>query len=161
MLKIFISLCVAGSVLFGADSEGFRDLKWGNQPTKNMILDGKDVHTNSKSYHIKNDKLTIATARLNYISYSFYNNKFMSVIIGYKGLGNFQVLKETLESKYGSAYQPNQFIDDYYWFGGNSTVAISYSEIKDGGSIYMVNTAIKEESEQYKSNLASKGVSDL
>lgn len=160
-MRILLSLIMLISMSFGADTEGFRDFKWGSAPTKSMILDSKDIHTNSKDYRIKNDKLSIATARLNYISYSFHNNKFMSVMMGYKGLGNFQVLKETLESKYGSAYQPNQFIDDYYWFGGNSTIAISYSEIKDGGSIYMVNTAIKEEAEQYKSKIAAKGASDL
>lgn len=152
------------TMLLGADAEGFRDLKWGDsidQKTKIFIVKYKDLPSKSITYTKKNDKLEIATAKLSGIDYSFFDNKFEGVDIKFKGYTNFLSLKDTLTAKYGEPDRPNQFMDTYYWFGGNTIMGIVYNDISSEGSIFMNNQDLYNQKKQYQKDLASQGVKDL
>lgn len=153
------------TMLIGADAEGFRDLKWGDafnkETQKNFIVKYKDLPSKSITYTKKNDKLEIATAKLLGIDYSFFDNKFEGVDIKYEGYANFISLKDTLTAKYGEPTKPNQFMDTYYWFGGNTMMGIIYSDITRKGSIFMNNQDLYNQKKQYQKDLASQGVKDL
>jgi hypothetical protein len=163
MKKVILLLLIA-IAMFGADSEGFRDLKWGepfNQKTKDFIIKYNDLSSKTITYIKKNDKLEIATAKLLGIDYLFFDNKFEGVNIKFEGYSNFISLKDTLTAKYGEPSRPNQFMNTYYWFGGNTIMGIIYNDISGKGSIFMSNKALYDQQEQYKKDIASKGVKDL
>lgn len=157
---IFLQFVIVCSV-FGADADGFRDIKWGDIPKKEMTMSKYDATTNIKKYYIQNEKLSVGDAQINAISYWYYDNKFMGVFIQYDKINNFSSLKSTLEAKFGTPYRPNRFMDDYMWMGGNTRVAIYYSKVKDSGTIMIINDEIAKLSDQYKKNNASKAVNDL
>lgn len=161
MKKILLQLLITSMTLFSADTEGFRELKWGNSPTVSMQLDSINTYNNTKRYHIDSDRLNIGAAFLQRITYEFFDNKFMGVTITYQGFKNFQILIDTLEVKYGKAYRPNQSSDDYFWYGGNSYAYIKYDGRSDSGSIYIENRAIESQSKQYEKYISKKGVNDL
>lgn len=161
MFRIVFTCVFFALSSFGADTEGFRNLMWGNSPSKEMVLISNDKTTNISKYMVQNDKLNIGAAQIESIRYWFYDNKFMAVFISFNGLSNFNSIRSTLESKHGMPSKPNRYIDRYMWNGGNSTVAIQYSDISSEGMVMIVNQYLSNESESYKKTLASKAVNDL
>jgi len=161
MLKIILLILLYISQILGAEADGFRNVKWGDNPTKDMTITSQDSTTNIKKYFMSNDKMSVGEATITSISYWYFDNKFMGVFLQYNGMSNFTSLKATLESKYGSPHKPNRYIDYYMWIGGNTRVAIQYNKIKDDGIIMIMNDSLSKESEQYKKDLASKAVNDL
>lgn len=160
---ITMALCIVATSCYlqAADTEGFRDMKWGDSPTKDMIIDSTEKTTNTKMYHLKNDKLNIGDAQLTGISYTYFDNKFMSTSIKFKGYANYSSIKSTLETKYGNSYRPNKYLEKYWWFGGNSTVGIIFSTVNDEGIVFIMNTQLSDQSELYKKNNSSNAAKDL
>lgn len=163
-IKVFLSIVIVGCSLYAADSEGFRDMKWGDSPNifdKQLIIESSDKASNTVTYIRKNDKLNIGTAKVEKISYRFFDKKLESVLISFKGYNNFSSLKSTLESKYSNPIQPNRYIETYMWDNDITAIFISYKSITDNGYIMMKNDSLHDQLEVYKVNMASQGVKDL
>lgn len=160
-MRLFVSIALFCSIVFGADADGFRDIKYGTSPINQMVKLSEDSTTNIKQFSLSNEKLNIGQANLDKITYWYFDNKFMGVFINFSGISNFNFLKETLESKYGVPTKPNRYMDNYMWFGGNTRLMINYSSIKNSGVIMLMNDEMVKNSEQYKKSLAAKSVNDL
>lgn len=146
---------------FDKEPDGFRGIKWGTSINdyKGMVLIETDGDT--KFYKKKGDKLSIGEAELNKITYIFYKGKFYSVFIKYEGIGNFDKLKETFTSQYGAPNQPNQYMDDYYWYGDKVDISFSFTQVTDKGYVLTSYTPIEQEREADKKAKAQQGASDL
>lgn len=150
--------------MLGAEADGFRDIKWGDAPRKNMTFWSHDSTRNIKTYTINNDKMSVGEASITSIYYWYFDNKFMGVYLQNYGLGDFNSLKATLEAKFGSSYKSNkstQYLDYYMWSGGNTEITMKYNNYSGEGEIIIMNNSFSKESEQYKKNLAAKAVKDL
>lgn len=161
MTKIALAVMMLFMFSFGANTEGFRDIKFGDSPLKDMVLEKHDKATNIKHYALKKDKFNIGEATLDSISYWYFDNKFMGSFMHFTGRGNFNLLKETLESKHGEPYRPNRYMDNYMWTGGNTRLAITYSDVRGSGMIMLMNIEMSNMSDAYKKDIAAKGASDL
>jgi len=103
--------------------DGFRDLKWGEPPTEDMVfeesLEDLDV------YSRPGDKMSIGDVELVSLVYVFWNNKLMSVRMEYKGRKNYDLLKTILEGLFGKLSK--KVVEGYdvcFWFGATTTIVL-------------------------------------
>lgn len=91
---------------------GFRDLKWGDPPKKEMtVLDdtGED-----RFCLLPNDDLTVNGAPVDRIVYKFWQGRLAEVLVEIPPVTADAVFK-TLVAEWGKPDRPNTFIDDYFW----------------------------------------------
>jgi hypothetical protein len=144
------------------EPDGFRGIKWGTN-IKNL----KDMHPTGeqkqgdRSYRRTGDKMSIGDASIQTITYTFYKDRFFSVFITYEGWTNFDSLKRTLFELYGQPSRPNQFMEEYHWWGAWVSVGFKYSEISKKGHIIYIYKSISAEREKDKKDSAKKGAADL
>ncbi len=109
----------------GGMKPGFRDFKWGDVPTKAMVV--LDEHNESKFCWIPTDDLTFAGATVEKIVYEFWENRFAEAYIEMSPESADRILKD-LHAGWGKASQPNKFIEDFIWqnkaAGPEATTAI-------------------------------------
>ena len=114
-------LVILPSLSFGYQNEpveGFRDIPWATNIRdlgKSMKLDSEDGE--EKFYTRRNDKLEIAGASIDKITYGFYQGLFYSVIIRFSSEENYMRLKQRLAEIHGgtAAYRSRPEVEDYYW----------------------------------------------
>jgi hypothetical protein len=136
---------------------GFRGLKWGvnikdmNDP--NMILVEKAEKDDGTVYRRANDKLSIGRAELSGLAYCCYKGRFFGILIGTDGLSNFQYLKDATFAYYGKGYQPNEYIEKWYWGDAFSfsagvkdvLMSLEYNEYNKKGQLFMNYRPIQKE----------------
>ena len=136
---------------FQNEPNGFRGVKWGDAPGKDMVFWGKlsksitvafiyphlfpFVGDDVILYKRENDKLQIGGAKLEYIYYLFYKDQFMGVQIGTEK--DYQSLKDVVKLKFGHYKKRDSFWNTagkqgykYEWSGDIATI-ILYNEFKD------------------------------
>ena len=96
----------------GGLKAGFRDMKWGDQPKKEMeVLEDRGEE---KLCLLLNEDLTWSGVALDRIVYQFWENRFSDVTIEIPTVSAERVFKDLLEG-WGRPDQPNKFIEDYIW----------------------------------------------
>lgn len=154
--SLIILLLLSVSVYAGTDPsrwDGFRGLKWAtnikdmNDP--NMIL--IEDHNESKVYRRLSDKLSIGNAKLEFIVYHFYKNRFYGLSIKAKGYTNFTTLKDAVFAYYGEGKQANKYIENWLWAPvlGNSNndifMILEYNKFNEETTWVMSYLPIHEE----------------
>ena len=120
---------------FENEPDGFRGIMWGTQlKDSNEIVLGYEKNDMS-TYVAVNEKLEMGDAKLKYIGYQCYKNKFCSAMIVFEGLENFRYLKNTFLELYG---KPTPQSDGYLyvWNGKSMFIYIMYTEDHDEGRIH-------------------------
>lgn len=144
-----------------AEADGFRGLKWGTE-----FLTVKDsmkyIRTDPsyggiKIYSRNDDELKIGGAILESIEYGFWQDKFDSVTIKFKGYLNFSSLRDATFEKFGTGYKPNRFMEMYLWYGEITEMMLNYKEVLGEGILYMSSKEIKKQEENYDAEKAKKG----
>src|SRR5680860_1715841 len=75
LLAIVLIFLVTGiGFAFQNEPDGFRELKWGDAPTEDMVFFGQNVDKEDL-YHKANDKMEIRGVKLSNITYRFYKKK--------------------------------------------------------------------------------------
>ncbi len=96
----------------GGLKPGFRDMKWGDQPRKEMeVLDDRGEE---KFCHIPKDDLTWNGAALDKIVYQYWENRLSDVYIEIPTASAEQVYRDLVDG-WGRPEQPNKFIQDFIW----------------------------------------------
>jgi hypothetical protein len=96
----------------GGLKAGFRDMKWGDQPHKDMeVLDDLG---DEKFCRLAGDDLTWNGAPLDKIIYQYWGNRFSDAYIEIPTASADRVLKD-LNDGWGRPEQPNKFIEDFTW----------------------------------------------
>jgi len=144
----------------GTEPDGFRGIKWG---IKISDLKGMEyVKTDPsyggvKIYKRKGDVLQIGSAKLDRIEYGFWKGRFCGVSVYTSGNVNWYGLKDAVFEKFGKGYQPNEFIERYFWFGTKTNMILGYNEISEKGFLHMRSTEIFNEMEAYDKQKAKEG----
>lgn len=107
------------------EPDGFRGIAWGTEFSPSlgdMTITGESGRT--KLYKRSGDKMSIGAAELKTIFYAFDDGRFTSVIIQTTGIVNNNAMLEALKAQFGEPLRPNRFMDDYYWKGKITTIAL-------------------------------------
>lgn len=101
-----------GSGASGGLKGGFRDMKWGDQPVKEMEV--LDDHSEEKFCLRHNDDLSWNGVPVDKIVYQYWENRLSDVYIEIPADSADRVFKDLLDG-WGKPEQPNKFIQDFKW----------------------------------------------
>ena len=136
-------LVLAGTALaFKNQPEGFRDLKWGDPPTEDMVIITPSEYGRTEYKRVE-EKLYLGKAKLEQVIYWFYLDEFMSVFLDFRGKDNFSLLETICREKFGKPTdeQYNQLI----WMSlGGATVILHYRLVKGVGAVMLADMEILE-----------------
>jgi len=168
-ILFFLLAYAFASPIQAANIEGFRGLKWGDPlPKEGMTFIEKNPESGGVySYTRDNDKLKIGAAKLERITYKFWQNKLFSVHIEYSESHNFSALLAAFTEKYGKPnLQPGTagILQSYTW--GEKDVAIimiCHIRVGDLGRGFVLLTSLKifMETENWDKEQAKKAKEDL
>lgn len=165
MKSLFLILVL---IIFGfaSDIEGFRDMRWGDSPSKlgKYVIDKKYQNENKIIYKRQSDELKIGNAKLDAIFYDFFADRLKTVIIKFSGNDNLFAIKQAFESKYGGRgfIQPNKYLDQYFFVdGGPAKISIMCGRSASDCYVFISNDKLVEEADAYKKSTANKGAKDL
>jgi len=100
---LFATISAAGA----AESDGFRNFKWGMDLAAFLESDQKSIEGHMgavqgvEAFQLKNDDLEIGGIKADGIVYSFFKGKFTSVGIDFKGFDNFEKLTAYCKKVFG------------------------------------------------------------
>jgi len=150
--RILTSILIIGSILslvnaglaFENEPEGFRSSNWGGPPEENMIL--VDSTKDGQSfYRVPKEKMSIGDAKFYMITYSFFGQpqKFMGVILAFRGEENYDLLKTICEGKFGEPTKKR--LSELEWQGQITTIVLNYDLVDEDGALALVGTSIFSE----------------
>ena len=146
---------------------GFRGLKWAANiaDAPGMILVEDGVY--KKYYRREGDKLAIGGAELKRIVYGFYKARFCWLYIQTQGFLNWSALKDAVFAIYGKGYQPNQYIDRWYWGGSftagvkDVTMCLEYNKFSEESKLLMDYEPIRAEEKAEEAKKAKEASKDF
>ena len=154
LLVIVLVFLITGiGFAFQNEPDGFRGLKWGDEPTEDMTFLDKwivdkniltknllnqifiQVTYSQNLYYRENEKLNIGSAKLDNIFYNFniYSNQFYRVSSIFSGEANYNILKMIFEEKYGKPTDySSKAIYGYLlqWTGDKAEIKLYYNSEK-------------------------------
>lgn len=147
-----------GSLAYLDFKNGFRDVKFGDPPTKDMVL--IEDSGESKFYSRAGESYVMGQADVEHIRYGFYKHRLYAVIVRTNGYSNSRLLLEVLRQAYGPG-RPNPFMNGYSWHG--SLVGLSYEEHSKthNAAIVFFSVSLANEKEAEAQAKTKKGVSGL
>jgi hypothetical protein len=148
-----------GSIAYLDFRYGFRDLKFGDLLSYDMQMVEEGGET--IFYRRPSDDLTIGGAKVNGISYAYYQGRLYAVLVHTKGLVNSRALLDVLRQAYGSGSRPNQFSDNYYWEGSRVFLAYNENPISHDATTLFRSIPLDNEKKSAEKAKARKGASGL
>jgi hypothetical protein len=132
-----------GSLAYLDFKNGFRDLKFHDPPTPDMVLteDTGDL----KMYVRPNDELGIGEATAKRIDYFFYKGRLSTVHFATKGFTNSRNVLEVLRQAYGIGERPNRFMYRYLWSGSHVRVSYDQNSITDDADVWFYSIPLLNE----------------
>ncbi|MBA7543504.1 hypothetical protein ES705_35835 [subsurface metagenome] len=137
----------------GSEPDGFRGNKWGTdiKTLKGMEYIGTDPsYGGIKKYTKKNEDLRIGGAELGRIEYCFWRGKFCNISIIIKGSTNWTGLRDAVFEKFGEGYKSNEFVENYFWNGGITSMLLKYNEFSKEGKLFMGSEKINKQQKTYE-----------
>lgn len=142
-LIILTFLLVGTGSTFQNEPDGFRDLKWGDPPTEDMIYFTTAMGT--KVYTLPNDKMYIGNARFYAITYIFYGKpeRLMAVTLLFSKENNFDLLKTICRGRFGEETEEGFY--NSTWMGLKTAIYLSYDIIEEKGDFSLISIQILAE----------------
>lgn len=130
LLVVLVLTLSLGAFAFQKESEGFRGLKWGDPPTKDMVFIRRDEYGENQ-YELPDENLQIGEVELERIIYYFFDDgnseRLMSVIIRTEGKHNYELLKELCKLKFGEeVYEESS--RRIIWASSKTLVHLAYDQ---------------------------------
>jgi hypothetical protein len=117
------------------EPDAFRGIKWGTLiekvPDMELSLDGGDL----KAYTRKHDKMVLEGSELTGIHYVFYKEQFYCVRIEFKGLSNFQRIRDVFFKTYGEPGGQQYYETHFAWTGDKASITLDYDESTELGEV--------------------------
>lgn len=118
--------------------DGFRGLIWGQNysEVKDQLQQyGTPDKGDLTHFTRKGDQLSIGSAGVDEIVYTFYKGRLFLVGVQFSGDENLRALRAATEERFGRFNRPNRFMDRYFWGSGHpvSSIIIDYSPVKRSG----------------------------
>lgn len=137
LVVLFLALSL-GAFAFQNEPQGFRGLEWGDPPTEDMafwdLVEGLDL------YILPGEKLSLGEAKLEIITYCFYEDRFMEVNLHFLGLNNYALLMGICRTTFGKEVE--QSASDLYWVSSQSEVSMDYLSAKNQGVLTLASFPI-------------------
>ncbi len=146
MLTIVLS-AMFSIVVFAYDNEpyDFRGIKWDTHiekvPEMEIALDGGEL----KAYTKKGEKMKLEEAELSALHYIFYKDHFYCVHIEFKGLTDFNKIKDALFKTYGQPERTQYHDKRFAWTGATASITLEFDESIGQGELGYKYLAIDEE----------------
>ena len=127
LLTVVLSVMLS-TVAFAYDNEpdDFRGIKWDTDIDKlsdmELVLDGGDL----KAYSRKGENMKLEDAQLSAVHYIFYKGRFYCVHIEFKGLENFNKIKDVLFKTYGQPEGTQYYDKRFAWSGENASITLDF-----------------------------------
>jgi hypothetical protein len=96
----------------GGMKAGFRELKWGDHPQKDM--ETLEEQGEEKLCRLSGEDLTWSGLPVDSILYQFWGDRFSDVTLAIPTASADRILKD-LNDGWGRPEQPNKFIEDFIW----------------------------------------------
>lgn len=145
-LVVLTFLLVGTGFAFQNEPDGFRGLKWGDPPRKDITFRGI-VGEESKAYGLLGEKLQIGDAYLYAIIYIFSQinsvEKLMMVILSFKNEENHNILKTICQGRFGEPTGKGFY--KLYWEGPRATIALQYDVMEEEGELALWSTLLGTE----------------
>jgi len=138
---------------------GFRNILWGENLTKikgMKKMDVSDEDSDIVTYARDQDALQIGAAKLDFIRYVAWKNKFSGVIIAFKGYANHEGLKASLLEKFGKG-KKHDYKNSLEWYGKDTTIILDYNDVTREGSLMFYGNKIRAEADEYRKEKAKEG----
>lgn len=156
-LTLFISFAASAQ-----EDMRFRGMEWGASSKATEALKLVEDSEGLKCYAKNGEKLLVGDASLQRIRYCYYKDQLGFVMIDYKGDSNQIILKDVFDKKFGNPYQPNQFMETYWWhIEEEVAVHMEYSEISKNGTIIYRYKPVSDLMSQDQSNSNRDATKDL
>lgn len=141
-----IFLCQSVGFTFKNEPDGFRGLKWGNPPTKNMVF-YYNFGENINIYFLPGEKLSIGRAQFTKIHYWFHDKRLAGVSMSFDGKENFDLLESICQYRFGT--ETTRIEDTMYefylmWKGKMALITLLYDSMEETG-ILILQSFIMEE----------------
>lgn len=133
------------------EPDGFRGIKWGTRLSvhaKEMTL--KEKSKDETYYTRKGDKLELGGAKLTELSYGYWNDQLVSIIMETSGHDDKAALIEAFRKQYGPGSQPAEFSDEYRWRGPTTNINLSCNRGHCTAFLYATQLAAKQKSQKKK-----------
>jgi hypothetical protein len=143
-------------------TEGFRDMRWGENLSAHpeMVLIG--ANTAMKFYTRTNEKMSIGDALMDDIWYGFCDGEFCCVEINFSGFRSFDEMKSVMVARHGTPKQPNLYVKSFYWLNDPKfTGILGYSEITKKGSVTLADQHRWDKSQAAGEARQAKGAKDM
>jgi hypothetical protein len=103
---------------------GFRDIRLESPFSifSNKQLVKVEDEPMKKYYKSKIENLKIGDYSLKEITYIFYHDTLVTILLQTKGLINSNGILKILSETYGQGYQSNQYIERYLWIGDKAMI---------------------------------------
>lgn len=156
IIRLLISLLFLSisSIANASSIEGFREMKWGDAPSKVGQHCTDRYYSNEKEFSCskKGEKIKIGDVTIQDVTYSFFENKLYSIHIKY--ISSFYNIEPILIAKYGEpemkAFQPDMSV----WKDpkGNSVIHSTSYGTNNNGSIVFENAIIFQQLQEHRIN---------
>jgi len=151
--------CLPETTSLQNGAEGFRGIKWGQDVSEivGLRLVGKESHGLS-IYSRDGDQLTLGEAKLIYIHYYFWMNKFSEVQIR-SSSDQLQALKNVLTEKYGNGYYtygPSSNLNDHFWSTPTVIVSLRRMVLNLDYEIWIKSKDVNNQLVRYSAQKAKK-----
>ena len=170
ILAFFLVLLTTGVMAFDNEPDGFRGLKWGDPPGKHMRPFTTYAHFGVRIYERPFDKMKIGGAFLKSISYHFFEDRFMEVVIYPEGgdysdawkRENYDALKNVVFLKFGNEViiKNDEFTEQTLWLGEKATVILRRHLENDSLALVIYSTEIQKEAERKEEEEKRKAVEE-
>jgi hypothetical protein len=162
-LLVVVACMLTTSITFAFQNEpaDFRGMKWKSSVSQSSDMQFIAEDGELKFYEKKNENLKIGDALLDKIVYGFYRDQFYSVIIYYSSLPVYSKLKEIFIQQFGEPYQPNKFVNKYFWYGDDVDILLTFDDVLKKGRISYFYKPIVDTMEADDKLKAKQGAADL
>jgi hypothetical protein len=151
MMKVILSVLLFAFILVGSafagsdEADGFNGLKWGtgySQVKDEMTyVCTSPAYGGIRFYIRKNEELKIGPAKVQYINYGFWRDKFFNVVAVVPNHGSYNELKEVIFQKFGEGQELKQAGDFYTWTGKKTSIVVEYGHRFPGLGCLMMFSA--------------------
>jgi hypothetical protein len=149
-----------GSLAYLDFRNGFRDLKFGDPPTSDMVL--KEEESGDTKYYARpRDDLSLGGAQLQRIIYGFYKDRFFWLLLETQGLVHSRAMLDVMRQAYGPGYQGNRYLQEFAWLGSHVSGLYNQNLVTSNARMILQSKAITAERESDQKAKARKGVSGL
>jgi hypothetical protein len=146
LLLLCSALIPVCGICFQNEPEGFGGIQWGTDISalKTMLLvlqkANDPIRGDLKIYQNQDQVMTEGRATLKKVSYVYFKDKFMSAQILTEGSNNWLGLIDGTFEIFGKGEQPDQRIEQYFWFGNKSRIILNYDKKTEQGSLSFLST---------------------